>query len=99
MKAARSMKLLARALAVPAAWFMAINPSAPDVVAQGQNLSALPTAELPPDRLMMLHSLLGGDMVPSDLSRVGGIFPRPEALRVAGVDQMPSPPPPSPPPP
>jgi hypothetical protein len=63
-------------------------------------MSAQPRAEIPSDRIAVLHALLGEELVPSALIGTQGAAPAPAAQRViiAGA-QEPSPPPPAAPPP
>jgi hypothetical protein len=97
MKTGRLLKLLSRVVAIPVAWCMAAAPGNA-AVPVNQPVAEQPRSAIPPDRLLMLQSLLGSEVVPSDLidTQAGPttlVFP----VIVAGADQTGSPP--SPPPP
>jgi hypothetical protein len=97
MKTGTLLKLLSRVVAVPVAWCMAAAPGNTAVPAN-QPVAEQPRSAIPPDRLLMLQSLLGSQVVPSDLidfeaGSTTVVFP----VIIAGADQTGSPP--SPPPP
>jgi hypothetical protein len=95
MKSENVWKLVTRILAVPFAWCIAIGASSA-AVPEKKAGSILPRSEGSFDRVNILHSLLGEELVPSD--QIGRQNLSPPLAHPTLADETGSPPPPPSPP-
>jgi len=100
MRSPHLLKLLARIVALPVIWGFAIASGSAAAPGQNQTDGVQPRAETPPDRLEILRSLLGKDVVPFEMTNPEDVMPDSAPRRMAGDSDrgVVSPPPPSPPP-
>jgi hypothetical protein len=93
MKASHLLNALTRIVAIPVAWCIAIGPGSAAVSELSQTRAAAELGPgIPPERMQVLHSLLGKDVVPLELSGAQSAPP----LVVAGPGPGETPPPPPP---
>jgi hypothetical protein len=97
MKPATFVRWFSRIMALPIAWFVAVAPASSAMPAQDQSSGIPGRSRLEPDRLMILQSLLGQDLVPLDRIRTHGTPSLLALPKLAGPnDPIGSPPPPPP---
>jgi hypothetical protein len=100
MNAKKFLKLVSRIIAIPLAWYVATGSSGAVISQQNNTRPTNPSSEIPQDRLSVLRSLLGRDVVPSEQTSAQSTTLHSEPLwTVAGDDSAPTGSPPPPPPP
>jgi len=112
MKILTLSKLLSRIFALPTAWGVLVTPINAGMPEQNKAVTAGVPSSVPADRMKVLHSLLGEDIVPTELlghtqtdlitpahpSVIAQQSPRPTSRDRIQVPPSPPPPPPPPPP-
>ena len=96
MKVQNLVSSLARVIAVPLGWLIAISASHAAIPAGEEETTPPPRSEIQLDRMQVLHSLLGEKVVPLEQLRGQGALPRVEPPPVIAQDQTRTPPPPPP---